>query len=80
MAMVVGMSRSNPMTTSPISLPVLFITLLALALAYGAGAYASGIGAALCLIGSGILAVVAVFMEASEAYAQGREDLDGNGD
>lgn len=59
---------------SPISIPVLALLALALVLAYCAGAYATGLWAALFLIGSGILAAVATFMEASMAYGEGLND------
>lgn len=64
---------------SPISLPVLAITLLALALSFAAGRYADGVWIAVCLIAAGIMATVAVFMEASAAYAAGRDDSDEEG-
>jgi hypothetical protein len=64
---------------SPISIPVLAILLIALALSYCAGAYAQGVAVALCLIASGILTAVAVFMEASEAYAMGVGSQDDEG-
>ncbi len=59
------------MTTTPISLPVLVLLLLSMTLAYCAGAYAAGLWQPVMLIGSGIIAVCAVFIEASEAYAAG---------
>lgn len=66
------------MTTTPISLPVLTLLLLSLTLAFCAGRYAEGIWMPVMLIGSGIIAVCAVFIEASEAYAAGsdREDIE----
>ncbi len=64
------------MTTSPITLPVLCLILLSLTLAFCAGKYAEGLWMPVMLISSGIVAVCAVFIEASEAYAAGsdRED------
>jgi len=59
--------------TSPIALPVLCLLLLSLTLAFCAGRYAEGLWMPVMLIGSGIVAVCAVFIEASEAYAAGRE-------
>ena len=59
---------------SPISTPVLAMLALALVLAYCAGAFAAGLWSALLLIGSGIIAAVAVFMEASVAYNEGLDD------
>lgn len=65
---------------SPISIPVLALLALALVLSYCAGCYASGLWSALFMAGAGIIAAVAVFMEASAAYAEGmadaREDLE----
>jgi len=61
------------MTTTPISLPVLCLLLMAMTLAFCAGQYATGIWQPVMLIGSGIIAVCAVFIEASEAYAAGSE-------
>jgi len=61
------------MTTTPISLPVLCLLLLALTLAFCAGQYATGIWQPVMLIGSGIISVCAVFIEASEAYAAGAD-------
>jgi len=61
------------MTTSPISITVLLILLLALSLAYCAGAYATGVYVAVCLISATILAVLAVFIEAANAYSEGVE-------
>lgn len=57
------------MTTSPITLPVLCLILLSLTLAFCAGKYAEGLWMPVMLISSGIVAVCAVFIEASEAYA-----------
>lgn len=64
------------MTTSPITLPVLCLILLSLTLAFCAGRYAEGLWMPVMLIGSGIVAVCAVFIEASEAYAAGVESED----
>jgi hypothetical protein len=64
------------MTTSPISLPVLVLILLSMTLSYCAGAYAQGVWMPVMLIGSGIIAVCAVFIEASEAYAAGVDSED----
>jgi hypothetical protein len=64
------------MTTSPITLPVLCLILLSLTLAFCAGKYAEGLWMPVMLIGSGIVAVCAVFIEASEAYAAGVESED----
>jgi hypothetical protein len=66
------------MTTSPITLPVLCLILLSLTLAFCAGKYAEGVWMPVMLISSGIVAVCAVFIEASEAYAAGsdREDME----
>ena len=64
------------MTTSPITLPVLCLILLSLTLAFCAGKYAEGVWMPVMLIGSGIVAVCAVFIEASEAYAAGVESED----
>ncbi len=64
------------MTTSPITLPVLCLLLLSLTLAFCAGRYAEGVWMPIMLIGSGIVAVCAVFIEASEAYAAGVESED----
>lgn len=68
------------MTTTPISLPVLTLLLLAMTLAFCAGAYATGIWQPVMLIGSGIVSVCAVFIEASEAFSAGmdtdREDME----
>lgn len=64
------------MTTSPITLPVLCLILLSLTLAFCAGRYAEGLWMPVMLIGSGIVAVCAVFIEASEAYAAGSERED----
>ena len=64
------------MTTSPITLPVLCLILLSLTLAFCAGKYAEGVWMPVMLIGSGIVAVCAVFIEASEAYAAGVESKD----
>lgn len=61
------------MTTSPITLPVLCLILLSLTLAFCAGKYAEGVWMPVMLIGSGIVAVCAVFIEASEAYSAGAE-------
>ena len=61
------------MTTSPITLPVLCLILLSLTLAFCAGRYAEGLWMPVMLIGSGIIAVCAVFIEASEAYSAGQE-------
>ena len=62
------------MTTTPISLPVLCLLLLSMTLAFCAGAHAQGIWQPDMLIGSGIIAVCAVFIEASEAYSAGVND------
>jgi len=64
------------MTTSPITLPVLCLILLSLTLAFCAGKYAEGLWMPVMLISSGIVAVCAVFIEASEAYAAGSERED----
>lgn len=64
------------MTTTPISLPVLVLLLLAMTLAFCAGAYAQGLWQPAMLIGSGIISVCAVFIEASEAYAAGCDSED----
>ncbi len=64
------------MTTSPITLPVLCLILLSLTLAFCAGRYAEGLWMPVMLIGSGIVAVCAVFIEASEAYSAGVESED----
>lgn len=64
------------MTTSPITLPVLCLILLSLTLAFCAGRYAEGLWMPVMLISSGIVAVCAVFIEASEAYAAGSERED----
>lgn len=66
------------MTTSHITLPVLCLILLSLTLAFCAGKYAEGLWMPVMLISSGIVAVCAVFIEASEAYAAGseREDIE----
>ena len=64
------------MTTSPITLPVLCLILLSLTLAFCAGKYAEGVWMPVMLISSGIVAVYAVFIEASEAYAAGVESED----
>lgn len=64
------------MTTSPITLPVLCLILLSLTLAFCAGKYAEGLWMPVMLIGSGIVAVCAVFIEASEAYSAGVESED----
>jgi len=64
------------MTTSPITLPVLCLILLSLTLAFCAGKYAEGLWMPVMLISSGIVAVCAVFIEASEAYAAGVESED----
>lgn len=64
------------MTTSPITLPVLCLILLSLTLAFCAGRYAEGLWMPVMLIGSGIVAVCAVFIEASEAYAAWVESED----
>lgn len=64
------------MTTSPITLPVLCLILLSLTLAFCAGKYAEGVWMPVMLISSGIVAVCAVFIEASEAYAAGVESED----
>lgn len=64
------------MTTSPITLPVLCLILLSLTLAFCAGKYAEGVWMPVMLIGSGIVAVCAVFIEASEAYSAGVESED----
>ena len=64
------------MTTSPITLPVLCLILLSLTLAFCAGKYAEGLWIPVMLISSGIVAVCAVFIEASEAYAAGVESED----
>ena len=64
------------MTTSPITLPVLCLILLSLTLAFCAGKYAEGVWMPVMLISSGIVAVCAVFIEASEAYAAGSERED----
>ena len=64
------------MTTSPIALPVLCLLLLSLTLAFCAGKYAEGVWMPVMLIGSGIVAVCAVFIEASEAYSAGVESED----
>lgn len=61
------------MTTFFIILPVLCLILLSLTLAFCAGAYATGIWMPVMLIGSGIIAVCAVFIDASEAYSAGAE-------
>ena len=64
------------MTTSPITLPVLCLILLSLTLAFCAGKYAEGVWMPVMLISSGIVAVCAVFIEASEAYSAGVESED----
>ena len=64
------------MTTSPITLPVLCLILLSLTLAFCAGKYAEGLWMPVMLISSGIVAVCAVVIEASEAYAAGVESED----
>lgn len=64
------------MTTSPITLPVLCLILLSLTLAFCAGKYAEGLWMPVMLISSGIVAVCAVFIEASEAYSAGVESED----
>jgi len=64
------------MTTSPITLPVLCLILLSLTLAFCAGKYAEGLWMPVMLISSGIVAVCAVFIDASEAYAAGVESED----
>ena len=64
------------MTTSPITLPVLCLILLSLTLAFCAGKYAEGVWMPVMLISSGIVAVCAVFIEASEAYAARVESED----
>lgn len=68
------------MTTTPISLPVLALLLLSLTLAFCAGRYAEGVWLPVMLIGSGIISVCAVFIEASEAFSAGmdtdREDME----
>lgn len=64
--------------TSPISIHVLALLALALIMAYCAGAFASGMWAALFLILSGIFASVATFMEASTAYSEGLADAKEN--
>ena len=64
------------MTTSPIALPVLCLILLSLTLAFCAGKYAEGLWMPVMLISSGIVAVCAVFIEASEAYSAGVESED----
>lgn len=59
------------MTTSPITLPVLLLSLLSLVLAFAAGAWASGILAAALLIAAGIVITLALFVHGAEAYGEG---------
>jgi hypothetical protein len=59
------------MTTLPLTPMVLTLTILALVLAYCAGATTSGIIAAAALIAAGVFIAMALFMTAAEAFAEG---------